>query len=158
MSNQTHADRVTDAEKKRRAYLREVNSANAKATGGCLLLAICVLLTLCGALGLLCALGFFLSETVADGAISGIATVLFVAGVPTALGLLGTRLICKKMSSIPRIPYVPPVEEQIAALPAAVLLRGSDEPTATPGELLRAAREATATDTDELLRAESNTM
>ena len=52
---------------------------------------------------------------------------------------------------------VPPVREQIAiaALPAdEVLLRGSDQPTAEPGELLRAAHEGMETPADQLLRAE----
>ena len=52
------------------------------------------------------------------------------------------------------IPYVPPVAEQVAALPAdEVLVRASDEPPATPEELLRAAREGTVTVAEDLLRS-----
>ena len=51
------------------------------------------------------------------------------------------------------IPYVPPVAEQIAALPVAdVRVRGSDQPAATPEELLRAAQAGTAEPAEELLR------
>ena len=56
--------------------------------------------------------------------------------------------------AIKRIEYVPPVAEQLAALPAAdVLLRGSDQPAAAPDELLRPAHEGMETDAEELLRA-----
>jgi hypothetical protein len=49
--------------------------------------------------------------------------------------------------------YVPPVAEQLAALPAdKVFLRGSDQPTATPDELLRAAQARTEVDEESLLR------
>jgi hypothetical protein len=49
-------------------------------------------------------------------------------------------------------PRVPPVAEQIAALPAEeVLVRGADVPA--PVELLRAAHEHTAVPAEELLRA-----
>jgi hypothetical protein len=52
-----------------------------------------------------------------------------------------------------KLPYVPPVAEQLAALPAEeVLVRASDEPTATPDELLRAASAGVETQADELLR------
>jgi hypothetical protein len=53
------------------------------------------------------------------------------------------------------IAYVPPVREQIAALPAEeILVRGSDQPAATPDELLRPARERAETGAEELLRAD----
>jgi len=43
---------------------------------------------------------------------------------------------------------------QLAALPAdEILVRASDQPTATPDELLRAAQAATKTNSEELLRA-----
>ena len=52
------------------------------------------------------------------------------------------------------IPYVPPVAEQTAALPAEdILLRGSDRPAANPAELLRAAHAGMAGPAGELLRS-----
>jgi uncharacterized membrane protein YbhN (UPF0104 family) len=51
------------------------------------------------------------------------------------------------------IPYVPPVREQIAALPAdEVLLRGCDRPHSRSGELLRAALDRNEARPGELLR------
>jgi hypothetical protein len=59
-------------------------------------------------------------------------------------GALGVRSSTKRLKSLP---YVPPVHEQLSGLRAdEVLLRGSDEPTATPEELLRPAREGAETD------------
>lgn len=53
------------------------------------------------------------------------------------------------------IPYVPPVAEQVAALPAEeILVRGADPPVAMPEELLRAAQIGPTEPPDELLRAE----
>lgn len=50
------------------------------------------------------------------------------------------------------------IREQIATLPAdEVLLRGSDQPTSSPYELLRVAQAGTQTGEEELLRAESRT-
>jgi hypothetical protein len=50
--------------------------------------------------------------------------------------------------------YVPPVREQLAALPAEeVLVRGSDQPRATSTELLRAITEISQTPSEELLRS-----
>ena len=52
------------------------------------------------------------------------------------------------------LPYVPPVREQIAALPSVeILLRASDEPIAASNELLRAANEGSTIASEELLRA-----
>jgi hypothetical protein len=53
------------------------------------------------------------------------------------------------------LPYVPPVAEQISALPAEkILVRCSNEPTATPEELLRAAQARAEQPAEELLRAD----
>jgi hypothetical protein len=57
------------------------------------------------------------------------------------------------------IAFVPPVHEQIAVLPAEViLLRGSEQPAPTPEELLRAARVGSETAKEELLRAENRSV
>jgi len=51
------------------------------------------------------------------------------------------------------ISYVPPAREQIAALPAnEILVRGCDQPSARPEELLRAARNGMDGRADELMR------
>ena len=50
--------------------------------------------------------------------------------------------------------YVPPVREQIAALPAEeVLLRGADQPVAATEDLVRPVQAVMETDADELLRS-----
>jgi len=86
------------------------------------------------------------------------------------LPLIVTSLICGALStacvrlckhcvnSVRALPYVPPVAEQVAKLPAdAVLVRGSDRPSATPEELLRVASESNSRAGEELLRAEHET-
>jgi hypothetical protein len=53
------------------------------------------------------------------------------------------------------LPYVPPVAEQLAALPAnEILLRRSERPIVQRDEFLRAAQAGSTTVTKELLRAE----
>ena len=53
-----------------------------------------------------------------------------------------------------KIPYVPPVRDQFAALPIdSVLLRGCDQPAAASEHLLRPAHQADDEQTAELLRA-----
>lgn len=60
----------------------------------------------------------------------------------------------KQVRCAKAIPYVPPVAEQLAALPAEdILVRGSDQPPAAPGELLRAASGTEETKAAELVRA-----
>jgi hypothetical protein len=50
--------------------------------------------------------------------------------------------------------YVPPVSQQVAALPdEEVLVRGSEQPSTTSDELLRAAQAGAQTQAEELLRA-----
>jgi hypothetical protein len=61
----------------------------------------------------------------------------------------------KQLRSVRRVTYVPPVHEQLAALPAdEILLRGSEQPAARSGELLRAAHAGAETEAGELLRAD----
>ena len=60
----------------------------------------------------------------------------------------------KSVTKLEAIPYVPPVAEQLAALPAnEILVRGSDEPAAAASELVRPASDR-ETVSDELLRPE----
>lgn len=65
---------------------------------------------------------------------------------------LFARLWRSSATAANTLDYVPPVREQIAVLPAdEVLLRGSDEPSATPEELLRAAHGGTVEAGEDLL-------
>lgn len=74
---------------------------------------------------------------------------IVVAGFVALFGILSSDQIREKLDDT----YVPPVEEQLANLPLEdVLLRGSDQPVATPAELLRAARPGMKTEVEELLR------
>ena len=78
---------------------------------------------------------------------------LICAAALSLVGVLAWRGSNKETASLP---YVPPLSEELAALPAdEILLRGSDEPAATPGELLRAAQAGAADSAEELLRAEA---
>ena len=82
---------------------------------------------------------------------------IFVVTVLVFFGGLGMRRNALKEAR--RLVYVPPVAEQVAALPAEeILVRGSERPDAAPPELLRAAHSGNIEDANELLRAESGTM
>ena len=79
----------------------------------------------------------------------GIGTILLCS----AGGLILCCFCRDRVRKLQSLPYVPPVHEQLTSLPAEVLLRSSDEPGATPEELLRAARPGAADPAEELLRA-----
>jgi hypothetical protein len=69
-------------------------------------------------------------------------------------GYAYTRMAEASRCSARTLKYIPPVAEQLAALPAKeILVRGSDQPALAPDELLRAAREGEATEARELMRA-----
>jgi hypothetical protein len=73
-----------------------------------------------------------------------------------AVGLVSGFIWRDQVAKSQKIERVPPVAEQIAALPAQeVLLRSSSQSDATPEELLRAASAGAETEAEELLRAES---
>jgi len=124
------------------------------------------LLAIVGTYGMLCiGLGFavvfgILTLVCASMCGEGSIGISFVAmAITGALAFSGIHTIRTANKRAANITYVPPVREQIAVLPAeAILLRSSDQPGATPGELLRAVRAGeTADEAGELLRAESRT-
>jgi len=79
---------------------------------------------------------------------------LFFLSMTLSLGVLGVWLWRPSSKRANALAYVPPVAEQIAAMPAEeILVRGSEEPSAAPGELLRAARTGAETEAGELVRA-----
>jgi hypothetical protein len=84
------------------------------------------------------------------GTITACATFFSFTGVPALCGLM----LWDKAKKIARaIPYVPPVSEQIAALPAeAILVRGSDDPVTPFEELLRSTPPMAAEQDEDLLR------
>ena len=139
MTNQTHNGPPRDAAKKRREYLF-ANTYLATSTALLLLLAI-LSFAVCGAMVLRmilwrenCCLSLVLS----------------------GVGCLGASWMMRKSARrMDTLPYVPPVAEQIADLPAEdILVRGSNQPAAASGELLRAAREGAEAEAEELLRAD----
>jgi hypothetical protein len=78
---------------------------------------------------------------------------LIATALAGAITYLGAYMMIRANDRVIALPVVPAVREQIAALPAEeVLLRGAETPVATPDELLRAAREATASAPHELVR------
>jgi len=105
--------------------------------------------------GLVLAL-ILVSAAFQNAGISVAGTVCFalLALLPAALAVYGGFKVveCRRMAE--SIIYVPPVRDQIAALPQhAILLRGSEQPTATADELLRATKEPNETPSEQLLRA-----
>ena len=78
---------------------------------------------------------------------------LIATAVPGSIAYLSCRTALKAQNRSVDIPYVPPVAEQIAALPAEdILVRGSDRPAATPEELLRAVKVEGETERSKLVR------
>ena len=145
--------------KKRREYLQKKATANVQTT-------IFAIAVLCWAAIWLMGLGTlfmirdkFLMLTWSAETASNLAFALFILlilGIASCMSLMAWRLSAKSAKSIP---YVPPVREQIAALPAeAILVRGSDRPSATSEELLRAATSREANPAEELLRAETRNL
>jgi hypothetical protein len=137
MSNQTYRDQLKDAAKNRRKYLVRQHIETALAVIGALFICLAFF-------GVLLAGRGFLADTV---------PAIFVFLVAVAIGRFGwwfCHIRCKVANSLP---YVPPVAEQLAALPVEeVLLRGSVQPAAEHEELLRAAHEGAQMDAAELLR------
>jgi hypothetical protein len=73
--------------------------------------------------------------------------------VPTAVALFGWWHSYASVKEVRLLPYVPPVAEQIDALPVdQVLVRGSEQPAASPAELVRASLPTEQTAPEELLR------
>ena len=158
--NETHIEPVNDIAKKRREYLRKVSVATA-AVGTAGILSIAgILIAAIMWLGIYVFLNYYAmghfrpSRSSADTKVqAGILLVLSSLAVGLISGLICRDQLRKKQE----IEYVPPVAEQIAALPAEeILLRGSDQPAATSGELLRATHSATETAPEELLRPTEN--
>jgi hypothetical protein len=155
MSGQTHTGPREDAANKRREYVWKKTVSK---TFLYFLLWLAAFLTLAMCFELL------LLPAIARGALPQAAQVLrqyprmsaligalVGAVLPALIGVIG--LARRQRSIVKSIPYVPPVAQQIAALPAdEVLLRGSDPPTVALDELLRAATGGTETAAGELLR------
>ncbi len=87
----------------------------------------------------------------AMGKLAAAAIFFSFTGAPAFCGLMLWQAAAKKARSIP---YVPPVREQIAALPAEqILVRGSEEPDVLPQDMLRAALLESEKPEEELLRS-----
>jgi len=153
MSNQTPGEPVKDLVKRRREYLGVQAGLG---TQGCAGLIICV------GFGLLAFAGIPLSLTVilssqSDGTSLEVFTI-FLTAIAGFISVIGYRTVKSAGDKSRKIPYVPPVRAQIAALPAEeVLIRASDKPPATPEELLRAAQAGREQRAEELLRPGSET-
>lgn len=150
-----HSNQASDPAARRRQYL-------AKKAGIAVLMVVAVLVGAIGALAFLYYLPYLnlgpLRHLWVGGVSISVPTVLAV-GVAFGAFVITTRRAAKDLSAKSRsIPYVPPIREQIAALPDEVILvRASDQPAAEPGELLRAARSTTATPDAELLQPVEST-
>jgi hypothetical protein len=139
---QTHKDPVKDAAQKRRDYL--VAKAKIHSISETSRIAV-VIFTIGTGFMFLVDFGHFLPTWV-----------VLIAGLLNAvLAAVAYRIMKRADARAKALTYVPPVAEQIAALPASdVLLRGSEQPIAAPEELLRAAQTGSETASEELLRAQ----
>lgn len=139
---------MEDAVKKRQDYLRKRAVANTLQLVGAVTTIGCGLIWLLSLVGIIAGVSASLSLLPA----------LLGAGL-LALPSLGAATLLasgfwhSSAEAAKSIPYVPPVHEQLAALPAdEVLLRGSRQPAAAPDELLRAADPVPVVSHRELLR------
>ena len=148
MSGYSHMGARQDATKKRREYLRKKvgTGIGGTATAGM-------------AIGLGCVALLLLFAAVQNIGFSrdNVAFFAFLALAPLAVAVYLGHVSASSFKEVRALSYVPPVAEQLADLPAEeILLRGSDQPMATPGELLRAAS-GSETGADELLRPTKRT-
>ncbi len=141
-----------DAAKKRREYLWRKGLANSTVLSVCLIGGVTVLGAL---LAIIITVTLFTSM---GSPVRGLGLGAAI-GVPALLMLKAIDTYRNQVRKARMIPYVPPVREQIAALPAEdILVRGCDQPTASVNELLRAARAGGTEPAEELLRAERGTL
>ena len=137
--NQTNTERGKDAAGNRREYVWKMTKAIAVGVVGSAIVITFVILAIGIATG---------SQHISD--VNALRMVGFIVA-----GLIGGWLCVVSENRRLAIPHVPPVREQIAALSAdQILVRSSDEPSATPEELLRAAHTGLVEQAEELLRAE----
>lgn len=142
MSNQTYQKPMKDAAKRRRSYLCKRSEAGSL---GIILTVVSLAFGIVG-LALMCA------PLVPhdDSPIAGILVATAIIPLYCAYSF-GRSAVASFRESV-ALPYVPPVREQIAALPAEeVLLRGADVPSPTSDGLLRASRNTDSAG-EELLR------
>lgn len=142
MTKQTHAALAKEARKKRREYLLRKAGASA-------------LLIVAGAI-LYFGMGLNLHLYILHTAEWAAPITCWIA-VAALAGLILSSLWLGRVAliTIKELPYVPPLRAQVVDLHAPeILVRGSDQPAATPEELLRAAQAGTGEAAEELLRAE----
>ena len=151
MSNQERKGPIQDRAKMRRSYVWNSTKTNAL-TMTLLLCSACLgLVNLVPIIGLVVSVGAILSG--GENAVGGIVGVVVCGFFTAIMGWLTFQCFSSALA-VPIPPYVPPVREQIATLPPdEVLLRGSDQPAATPDELLRATQVTQQTTAEELLRS-----
>jgi len=147
------------AELKRRDYLRKKSAANVLAWSiGCVTVCLALLATFIGIPLTFVAVVLFVRNgfpALSNFVIAGFVAVASLCGLAT----LSSRLYGALDQKSRFIPYVPPVRDQIAALPAGeVLLRGSDSPPSPQDELLRAAHISSEIGSDQLLRSIADKM
>ena len=144
-----------EATKERREYLLAVLKFNALGWTGIAAGILFGFLTLCSVV--LCVCGFTMLALQHELELGSCMLLLmpFLFGGCTVAAQSAIRYSDKQAASVP---YIPPVAEQLAALPAEVILvRESAKPTADPAELLTPAYAGVTDPAEELLRAEART-
>lgn len=140
---------MEDGAEKRRKYLQTIVEAKTLGCIGWIFMVGFGLPTLLLAAGSVVSgiLGHDITPTIV-----GLVLALFLGG----MAYLGFHCIGNANKMADDNLYVPPIREQIANLPSnQILLRGSEQPAALPGELMRAVHAGDSNSEEELLRAES---
>ena len=147
MSKQTQSGPKADAAKMRRAYLWVSTETRGLGFFGSVIAVLSVLTSAT-------LIYIFARLLLNAGDLADISTCVLFLLLSVSLGPLGVKLWQLTSKRAKTMPYVPPVADQIAALPAEdILVRGSGQPAAASGELLRAAQVGGTSDATELLRA-----
>ena len=134
--------------KKRVQYLLAKAGLRTTSIAGCLLLLIAGLGAVGFAGGLIAAIVFFgfRMDIIIRPVVGLIISVL--------MGLINIMICRRAVDKLDSMAYVPPIHDSFSGLPSsAVLVRGSDQPVANPGELLRASEDASDTEPKQLVRA-----
>lgn len=156
MSNLTYSDRVKDAAKKRREYVRTLAMNRLAFVAGCAAFLFCIFMRIPSYLSwiVMWRIIWALPSGIYPFLRSQYGPTTYFTGLVIA-AISGMLLSYRSVKTLKTLPHVPPVAEQIAALPAEeILVRSSDEPAATSEELLRAARGHEDTAAEELVRAD----
>jgi hypothetical protein len=144
MNDQKHRELVEDQARKRREYLGKVIPAH---------VSMWIWAVVCAMFALLTVIGAFTYWIPDEGPEPNILSFCVGMGIAIYLTSCWFRKWRSAREKLAAIPFVPPATKQLSTLPAEeILVRGSDQPSATAEELLRASQAGTDLEAEELLR------